>query len=84
MRTLSWVLRGRLGARTDAGRPLSGSTAVTQVRDGGGLLQDDGHRAGGRWSNYGSILKVEPTTFAEGTKCEKGQKHRDIQSDSIV
>lgn len=76
--------RGRLGARADAGRPLSGPAAMSQVRDGGGLLQDAGHRAGGKWSDSGSILKVEPTTFAEGTKCEKGQKHRAIQSESIV
>lgn len=77
-------VEGKAGARTDAGEPLSGPTARIQVRDGGSLLQDDGHCAGGRWFNSGSILKVEPTTFTEGTKCEKGQKHRDIQSDSIV
>lgn len=39
---------------------------MTQVRDGGDLLQGDDTRAGERWSNSGYTLKVEPGAFAVG------------------
>lgn len=49
------------------GRGITGeAVAVVKVRDGAGWVQGTGNEGAEKWSDSGSILKVEKTGLVEG------------------